>query len=129
MARLFTPAEANQQIPVVRCIVRDIISSSEQIRRMTADQDIASDETMQAIQPFREQMVRAMAQLESMGCSYKDWSFTIGLVDFPAIIDGRQVLLCWRSDEPELKWYHPYETGFAGRQLIPVHLLQEGPTR
>jgi len=60
-----------------------------------------------------------MAELEEIGCYYKDWNFSIGLVDFPAIIDGQEVFLCWRSDEDNVIYYHEIEAGYAGRKLIP----------
>jgi hypothetical protein len=41
------------------------------------------------------------------------------MVDFPAIIDGKDVLLCWKSDEEDITFYHEVEAGFAGRKLIP----------
>ncbi len=41
------------------------------------------------------------------------------LVDFPATLDGEAVLLCWLEGEPELRWYHRPELGFAGRRPIP----------
>ena len=64
-----------------------------------------------------------MAELEEIGCFYKDWNFTIGLVDFPAIIDGKEVLLCWRSDEDDILYYHGFEDGYAGRKEIPDKYL------
>ena len=65
-----------------------------------------------------------LEELESIGCSYKDWGFEVGLIDFPAIIEAEPVLLCWRSDEETVAWYHDYESGFAGRRPIPAHLLE-----
>jgi hypothetical protein len=41
------------------------------------------------------------------------------LLDFPARLDGDDVLLCWLEGERELRWYHKPEHGFAGRRLIP----------
>jgi hypothetical protein len=41
-----------------------------------------------------------------------------GLVDFPALIDGREVYLCWQLDEPEITHWHGLESGFAGRRLL-----------
>jgi hypothetical protein len=41
------------------------------------------------------------------------------LVDFPAVLDGRSVRLCWLEGEPELGWYHRTELGFAGRRPLP----------
>jgi hypothetical protein len=64
-----------------------------------------------------------MAELTEIGCSYKDWGFEMGLVDFPGFIDGQPVCLCWRSDEPTVEWYHAPEAGYAGRQPIPAELL------
>lgn len=41
------------------------------------------------------------------------------LVDFPALLDGVEVLLCWLEGEPDLAWYHRPEVGFAGRRPLP----------
>lgn len=42
-----------------------------------------------------------------------------GLIDFPHIrADGEEVYLCWKVGEPELAYWHPLETGFAGRQPL-----------
>jgi hypothetical protein len=41
------------------------------------------------------------------------------LLDFPAVLGGDEVLLCWLEGERELRWYHKAEHGFAGRKLIP----------
>ena len=41
-----------------------------------------------------------------------------GLVDFPAIREGREVYLCWLEDEPEIGYWHDLESGFAGRQPL-----------
>ena len=38
-----------------------------------------------------------------------------GLLDFPALVDDRVILLCWLEGEPAISFYHPPETGFAGR--------------
>lgn len=41
-----------------------------------------------------------------------------GLVDFPSVIDGEQVLLCWKQGETEITYYHSRQDGFAGRKPI-----------
>ena len=41
-----------------------------------------------------------------------------GLVDFPALIDGREVYLCWLLDEPAVGHWHGIEAGFAGRRPL-----------
>ena len=63
-------------------------------------------------------------ELEALGCSYKDWNFSVGLVDFPSVIDGEEVFLCWRSDEKALGYFHGPEEGFTGRREIPAKYLK-----
>lgn len=41
-----------------------------------------------------------------------------GLVDFPAIIGGREVFLCWEKDEEDIEFWHDLNTGYAGREPI-----------
>jgi len=113
--RLFTPAEANRTLPLVRRIVRDLLAAGAALRG-------ASDDRERAVE--LERSVRAcLRELEQIGCSFKDWSFEKGLVDFPAVLGGEPVLLCWRSDEDEVTWYHRLEDGYRGRTRLPPALL------
>jgi hypothetical protein len=41
-----------------------------------------------------------------------------GLVDFPAIRDGREIYLCWEEGEEEIAFWHEPDTGFAGRKPL-----------
>jgi hypothetical protein len=42
-----------------------------------------------------------------------------GLIDFPALANGRPIWLCWRLGEPEeIRWWHELDTGFDGRQPL-----------
>jgi hypothetical protein len=121
--RLFTPAEANETLPLVRRIVRDILDRGKRLRALV--EDSGAGRGSDAVRAAERELRAFMAELEQIGCSFKDWSFETGLVDFPAEIDGRPVYLCWRSDEPSVGWYHPVEAGFAARRPIPDSLLQE----
>lgn len=42
-----------------------------------------------------------------------------GLIDFPAVMAGREVFLCWEQDEEDIEFWHDLETGFAGRERLP----------
>lgn len=55
-------------------------------------------------------------KLEDMGCLIKD--LEAGLIDFYHKLDGRDVLLCWRLGEKEIKFWHEIDTGFSGRNPI-----------
>jgi hypothetical protein len=41
-----------------------------------------------------------------------------GLVDFPAIRDGREVYLCWIDGEPDIAFWHELDAGYRGRQPL-----------
>jgi len=41
-----------------------------------------------------------------------------GLVDFPALLGGREVFLCWEQDEPDIEFWHDLDAGFAGRERL-----------
>ena len=41
-----------------------------------------------------------------------------GLVDFPALREGREIYLCWLLGEEEIQTWHEVDAGFAGRQPL-----------
>ena len=111
--RLFTRSDAERTLPLVRQIVADVLETAKKIRKL--DKDADGDE----LPGLEAELEEHLRELESIGCFYKDWNFSVGLVDFPAEIDGQTVFLCWRSDERELAWYHPIEEGYRGRRPLP----------
>ncbi len=116
--KYFTPYEAQLTLPLVKKIVKDILDTTREIR-LLADDLHGQIEDNRQVQKMISEINSFMGELEEIGCFYKDWNFTIGLVDFPALIDGNEVFLCWRSDEDDVKYYHTMEEGYAGRKLIP----------
>lgn len=119
--KYFTPQEANKRLPLIKQIVSDIFSKASELKALNA---YGSDPSKKAAQEKAfNQMNNLIDELESLGCFYKDWNFEKGLVDFPAMIEGEEVFLCWHSDEPDVRWYHSIEEGFPGRRPIPEDLL------
>ena len=112
--RLFTVHEAQRTLPLVRAIVQDVLDLGARAR------DVLSGRVQEpTIDELQDELREHLGELAGIGCYYKDWNFQIGLVDFPALIDGEVVFLCWRSDEPELRYYHRIEDGYAGRRPLP----------
>jgi len=109
--RLFTPTEARSALPLVRQIVSDILTTARKIR----EPDGGDSE----VERLESELAEQLRELEAIGCFFKDWNFSVGLVDFPAEIDGETVFLCWRSDEEDLAWYHPIVEGYRGRKPLP----------
>ena len=121
----FTPQEANLTLPLVRRIVRDILATGQAMRAIATDAN-PSKEKVGGYNRLSNELKSLFQELDSLGCQYKDWNFAVGLVDFPAVIDDEDVLLCWRSDEPDVRHYHRHEDGYAGRREIPEALLNAG---
>jgi hypothetical protein len=122
--KYFTPDEAQLTLPLVKQIVKDILDTTKEIRLLAEDLEGAIEDNSE-IKKMVENVNGFMRELEEIGCYYKDWNFSVGLVDFPAVIDGEEVFLCWRSDEDDIRFYHDMEKGYSGRKSIPEKYFKE----
>jgi hypothetical protein len=119
--RAFTPEEANRALPLVRRIVDDLLERGRELKALAPKQ--SEPAVRDHVRELEREIQGFARELEAVGCSYKDWGFESGLVDFPSVIDGRPVLLCWKDGEQRVEWFHAPEAGFAGRTRIPERLL------
>ena len=67
--------------------------------------------------------IRALADTQDVLAEFQRREIFIkdlerGLLDFPAIIAGREVFLCWEQDEEDIEFWHDLETGFGGRERL-----------
>jgi hypothetical protein len=67
--------------------------------------------------------VRAMADMQDTLVEFRRRDIVVkdierGLVDFPAIIGGREVFLCWEKDEEDIEFWHDLDSGYAGREKL-----------
>ena len=60
--------------------------------------------------------IACVQRLEELGVELKD--LDLGLLDFPSVRDGREVLLCWHVGEESVEFWHGLEDGYAGRKPI-----------
>lgn len=124
--KLFTVEEANALLPTVRSIVTRIqraharvLDSHEATQQAAARASLGGGgiEGGSAYIATLMSLAELAGQLEALGVQLKDYER--GLIDFPAMRDGRVVLLCWQSCEGDtLAWWHDLEAGFAGRQPL-----------
>lgn len=63
-----------------------------------------------------EDLHALLERIHSTGCVVKD--LDVGLLDFPARLNGEEVYLCWRLGEDRIRFYHRQDEGFAGRKPI-----------
>ena len=69
------------------------------------------------------QWIRTLADLQEVLAEFQKREIFIkdiarGLIDFPAIIGGQEVFLCWEQDEEDIEFWHDLETGFGGRERL-----------
>lgn len=68
------------------------------------------------MQGLIDQMAAGVARIDALGLTLRDIEH--GLVDFPALVSGRQVWLCWQRGEATIGWWHGLDTGFSGRRPL-----------
>ncbi len=132
MARYFSLREAESLIPEVEKAIRHAI-------RVKADYSLVEGELRKLLERIqmmggsrinRDEIVErrqrhetlasllrdAIENIQSYGCQVKD--LDIGLIDFPTLYQGEEVLLCWKLGERGITWWHGVEEGFRGRKPI-----------
>jgi hypothetical protein len=126
---LFTIEEANALIPRLELIMSKLQRQSVALREglgevaQQTEQPIEDLTTAQILElrpqlrPVVEELEGLIGDLESWGVQMK--GLELGLIDFPALLNGEPVLLCWQYGEKELGYYHTADAGFAGRK--PLH--------
>jgi hypothetical protein len=119
--RMFTVEEANAILPALVPLLETLRDAQ---RAMAERQDdvqtsatgngggSAGREFLEASQ----EAGRAMAEINALGILVRDPE--TGLIDFPAERDGEEIFLCWRLGEDAVAWWHPIDSGFAGRQPL-----------
>src|SRR6187401_2859731 len=88
-------------------------------RRPSAGDEVRVDDlrlTRLRMQGLIDQMAAGVARIYALGLTLRDIEH--GLVDFPALVAGRQVWLCWQHGEPAIGFWHDLETGFSGRRPL-----------
>ena len=137
MAKRFTLVEAQSLIPEVERLLREALDAKREYQAAE-----------QAIQEFAERVMMmggvmvdreraliarsrrddAAARLRGVieavletGCLVKD--LETGLVDFPTLLRGVEVYLCWRLGESGIAFWHGVDEGFPGRKAIDQDFL------
>lgn len=132
MARFFTLRQAQELLPHVRSWLEEAASAKADLEEVESSlQALAAHITMAggmeinpvevvkkkaSRQMFAEIAQSAVDSIQKAGCILKD--LDQGLVDFPALLDGKEVYLCWKRGEERIEYWHRVEDGFAGRQPI-----------
>jgi hypothetical protein len=121
--RHFTVEEANALLPRLEDVLGELREARDQLTDAELHEALAGAAPGNGGgEPGREvgeaflQVRRLLLGLEEAGIVVRD--IDRGLVDFPAVLDGEEVYLCWRSGEDQVEFWHDLESGFAGRQPL-----------
>lgn len=132
MSKTFTLSEAQTLLPVLESLLR----KAQTAGRRAAELEVELDQLRQRIfllggvhidvsttarrHAERDKSLQdtkdALGEIDSIGVQVKD--LDKGLLDFPCLLDGQTVLLCWKLGEKEIGYWHSIEDGFAGRKPL-----------
>jgi hypothetical protein len=120
----YTREEARELLPQIRKWLADLNRQREEMQRYEtrlsglteAGNDVGGDTVNSWIRALAA-MQELLAEFQKRRIFIKDLSR--GLLDFPALIGGREVFLCWEQDEDDVEFWHDLETGYSGREKLP----------
>ncbi len=137
MARYYAPDDADALVPEVAPVVLRLRDERDELvglrdafrdREGSLVEDLIADEPAAdgddpelrrirlRMRGIVDQMQADVAWLDERGIVLRDIS--TGLLDFPALVSGRQVWLCWRIGEAHVEFWHGTEEGFGGRKPL-----------
>lgn len=127
MAHLFqkhyTVAEARQLLPEIRKRLKELVElwqERQELDEILHAQNRAGNDLGG---PRVNRWVAAVAAIQLAVRWFQNGEIQIkdldrGLIDFPAIIGGREVFLCWEHDDEDIEFWHDLDSGYAGRERL-----------
>lgn len=118
--RHYTKEEAEALLPQVRVWFTEIDELRHGMREMnealSAQQADGSDLGGETV----NRSLRAQARIQTLLDEFQSREIQVKdldrwLIDFPALIGGREVLLCWKRGEEAIEYWHDLHSGYAGR--------------
>ena len=128
----FTLQEAQVLLPVLKSLLKQAIDGKKLIETIDAEfqelaqriflsggllVEIGKVAVRRAEREKTAQRIKdVVAEIDATGVQVKD--LDMGLLDFPCVVDGKTILLCWKMGEEKITHWHDLEEGYAGRKLI-----------
>jgi len=142
-SKTFTLAEAQNLLPLVEGLLNRAIEGKDKAQSIEREMqalnqriflsgglqvDVVAAARRRAEQTAAVRRAQdAVSELGAIGVQLKD--LDKGLLDFPCLLEGEVVLLCWKLGEPEIAHWHTMESGFSGRQPIDERFTQNKKKR
>ena len=121
MATFYTLDRANERIADLDGMLTLLRTQRDELRELkkTFEETESADDQRRLrlrMQGLVDQMQASVARIDGWGITLRD--IDTGMIDFPALVSGRQVWLCWQLGEGPIAWWHELEAGFAGRRPL-----------
>jgi hypothetical protein len=128
--RYFTPAEAEALLPEIDGLLgsaQELMARLEQLQQrleraahtngQVLGRGVATPGAEDDPRAVQNQLRAIIGEVQARGVILRD--IRTGLIDFPARRAGADIFLCWQRGEPmRIEWWHPTDTGIAGRQRL-----------
>ncbi|HEX5235336.1 MAG TPA: DUF2203 domain-containing protein [Silvibacterium sp.] len=137
--RYFTLAEAQDLLPVLESLLDRVMTAKVGIQELETKLQELSRKIMFAGGMFLDinqtrrdravceahiqQAKDSLAEIEAIGVQVKD--LDTGLLDFPCLLEGEAVLLCWKKGESHIGFWHTMEGGYQGRQPLDARFAKK----
>jgi hypothetical protein len=124
MPRYFSLEEANAMLDEIRPLIEEIMGIHHRILEQRPEAWPAIERSAgnggsraaSLLVPDFDRLRELVHKLLDQGLLIKDMG--IGLVDFPSLREGQEVLLCWKYGEEEIAFWHDMDAGYSGRQPL-----------
>ena len=119
----YTREEANALLPQIRKWLQQMNLLREELRRYEKRLSGLAEQGNDTGGETVNNWIRALADMQATLAEFQRREIFIkdlerGLLDFPALIGGREVFLCWEADEEVVEFWHDLETGYGGRERL-----------
>jgi hypothetical protein len=119
----YTREEARALLPHVRLWLKRLAQLRSELEKydqrlkslMTPGRDLGGDLVNSWVRNLAE-ISEVLVEFYKREIQVKD--LERGLIDFPAIIGGKEVFLCWEQDEDDIEFWHDLDSGYAGREKL-----------
>ena len=117
----YTRDEANALLPFLAPTLVELREKFEEAQRIK--ETVAQAAAGNGGSAKREKWTRTLARVQELMERLEEWEIVLrdyetGLVDFPALMAGEEVYLCWRLGEPDVAYWHRPDEGFGGRHPL-----------
>ena len=127
MTRFYDIDEANACLDEVRPVLEGLPSDRNEVARLQRElsgrRTNGSGEHADEMRARKAELRSIVKRMERSVARIDAWDITLrdietGLIDFPALANGRQIWLCWRLGEESIGWWHELNAGFSSRKQL-----------